>query len=213
MNTIAELRLVIRGILQEARRSTKKNRKPRIMRKNTTETNKGRYNPELDKHRQKLAQDLYRNMTGHQKGFTTKPISQLRQGEEIVWKKTFKNKMVLSVFTSVKVEPDPSQKSGKTFRFAPKNQGRLMFKIEYTIPSGYARKAGVTQRYFSYSSKSVYRAGTFAQIIARINGSIEGLEAFGNRIKNAAAYFSKAAQEDVEAALTSSAGVKMTKDE
>lgn len=221
MKDVRQLRLVIRDILEETRRS-KKGRKQRIMRKNTTEVNKARYNPALDKHRQMLAQDLYRNMTGHQKGFKTKKISQLREGEEIVWKKTFKNGMILSVFTSVRVEPDPSQKSGKTFRFAPKSQGRLIFRLEYTIPDRYAKVAGVPpdeQKYFSFSSQSVYRKGTFPQIIARINGSIEGLEAFGDRIQKAAAYFSKIAKgekdftiEKVQADMSADSGLTMTLD-
>lgn len=221
MKDVRNLRLVIRDILEEARRS-KKGRKQRRYVANTIQTNQGKYNPELDKHRQMLAQDLYKNMTKAQKGFRTKPISQLGRGEEIVWKKTFKNGMILSVFTSVKVEPDPSQKSGKTFRFAPKSQGRLVFRLEYTIPDRYASVAGVpedAQKYFSFSSQSVYRSGTFAQIIARINGSIEGLEAFGDRIQKAAAYFSKVAKgeegfslEKVQADMSADSGLTMTQD-
>ena len=157
-------------------------------------------------------------MTKAQKGFRTKPISQLGRGEEIVWKKTFKNGMILSIFTSVKTEPDQSQKSGKTFRFAPRAKGRVYFKIEYTIPQAYAKVAGVpsdAQMYYSFSSTPVNRVGTFAQIIARINGGIEGLEAFGDRIQKAAAYFSKVAKgdetiEDVEAALSDALPVSYT---
>ena len=209
MKTVNELRLVIRSILQEARRS-RKGRKQRRYVPNQIQTNQGKYNPRLDKHRQMLAQDLYKNMTQAQDGFRTKPIRQLSDGEEIVWKKTFRNGMILSIFTSVKTEPDPTQKSGKTFRFAPRAQGRVYFKIEYTIPQAYARVAGVppdAEMYYSFSSTPVNRVGTFAQIIARINGGIEGLEAFGDRIQKAAAYFSKVAKgdesiEDVEAALT-----------
>ena len=209
MKDIRELRMVIRGILQEARRS-RKGRKDRKWVPNTIQTNQGKYNPALDKHRQMLAQDLYKNMTKAQQGFRTKPIRQLSSGEEIVWKKTFKNGMILSVFTSVKTEADPTQKSGKTFRFAPRAKGRVYFKIEYTIPERYAAVAGVpedAEMYYSFSSTPVNRVGTFAQIIARINAGIEGLEAFGERIQKAAAYFSKVARgdetiEDVEAALT-----------
>ena len=216
----SELRSLIRSILVEAR--YKKGRKDRKYVPNQIETNKGKYDGRNDKHRQLLAQDLYKNMTKAQQGFRTKPIRSLKEGEEIVWKKTFKNGMILSVFTSVKTEPDPTQKSGKTFRFAPRAKGRVYFKIEYTIPQAYARVAGVpsdAQMYYSFSSTPVNRVGTFAQIIARINGGIEGLEAFGERIKKAAAYFSKVAKgdetiEDVEAALSDALPGKqsMTKD-
>ena len=209
MKTMNELRIVVRSILQEARRS-RRGRKDRKYVANTIQTNQGKYNGRDDRHRQMLAQDLYKNMTQAQEGFRTKPISQLAEGEEIVWKKTFRNGMILHIFTSVKTEPDPTQRSGKTFRFAPRAKGRVYFKIEYTIPERYASVAGVpadAQRYFSFSSTPVNRVGTFAQIIARINAGIEGLEAFGDRIQKAAAYFSKVAKgdeliEDVEAALT-----------
>ena len=202
------VRQLVRDILVEAR--YKKGRKDRKYVPNQIETNKGKYDGRNDRHRQMLAQDLYKNMTKAQQGFRTKPIRSLKEGEEIVWKKTFKNGMILSIFTSVKTEPDPSQKSGKTFRFAPRAKGRVYFKIEYTIPPAYAKVAGVpsdAQMYYSFSSTPVNRVGTFAQIIARINGGIEGLEAFGERIKKAAAYFSKVAKgdetiEDVEAALS-----------
>ena len=90
MKTLQELRLVIRDILEEARRS-KKGRKQRRYVANTIQTNKGKYDGRNDKHRQMLAQDLYKNMTKAQQGFRTKPIRQLGAGEEIVWKKTFKN--------------------------------------------------------------------------------------------------------------------------
>ena len=203
-----QLRSLIRDLLSEAR--YKKGRKDRKYVPNQIETNKGKYDGRNDRHRQMLAQDLYKNMTKAQQGFRTKPIRSLKEGEEIVWKKTFKNGMILSIFTSVKTEPDPTQKSGKTFRFAPRAKGRVYFKIEYTIPPAYAKVAGVpsdAQMYYSFSSTPVNRVGTFAQIIARINGGIEGLEAFGERIKKAAAYFSKVAKgdetiEDVEAALS-----------
>ena len=203
-----KLRSLIRDLIFEAR--YKKGRKDRKYVPNQIETNKGKYDGRNDRHRQMLAQDLYKNMTKAQQGFRTKSIRQLKEGEEIVWKKTFKNGMILSIFTSVKTEPDPSQKSGKTFRFAPRAKGRVYFKIEYSIPPAYAKVAGVpsdAQMYYSFSSTPVNRVGTFAQIIARINGGIEGLEAFGERIKKAAAYFSKVAKgdetiEDVEAALT-----------
>lgn len=209
MERVDELRRVIRNILLETRR-TRKGRKDRKWVPNQIQTNQGKYNGRDDKHRQLLAQDLYKNMTQAQQGFMTKPIRQLAEGEEIVWTKTFRNGMKLSVFTSVKTEPDPTQKSGKTFRFAPRAKGRVYFKIEYTIPGAYARVAGVpqdAQMYYSFSSTPVNRVGTFAQIIARINAGIEGLEAFGDRIQKAAAYFSKVAKgdeaiEDVEAALT-----------
>ena len=203
-----KLRAFIRELIKESR--YKRGRKDRKYVPNQIETNKGKYDGRNDRHRQLLAQDLYKNMTRAQQGFRTKPIRQLKEGEEIVWKKTFQNGMILSVFTSVKTEPDPSQKSGKTFRFAPRAKGRVYFKIEYTIPDRYASVAGVpndAQRYFSFSSTPVNRVGTFAQIIARINGGVEGLEAFGDRIQKAAAYFSKVAKgdesiADVEAALT-----------
>ena len=203
-----KLRSLIRDLIFEAR--YKKGRKDRKYVPNQIETNKGKYDGRNDRHRQMLAQDLYKNMTKAQQGFRTKSIRQLKEGEEIVWKKTFKNGMILSIFTSVKTESDPSQKSGKTFRFAPRAKGRVYFKIEYSIPPAYAKVAGVpsdAQMYYSFSSTPVNRVGTFAQIIARINGGIEGLEAFGERIKKAAAYFSKVAKgdetiEDVEAALT-----------
>jgi len=206
--TEIHLRSLIRNLISEAR--YKKGRKDRKYVPNEIETNKGKYDGRNDRHRQLLAQDLYKNMTKAQQGFRTKPIRQLKEGEEIVWKKTFKNGMILSIFTSVKTEPDPSQRSGKTFRFAPRAKGRVYFKIEYTIPKAYAKVAGVplnSQMYYSFSSTPVNRVGTFAQIIARINGGIEGLEAFGERIKKAAAYFSKVAKgdetiEDVEAALS-----------
>lgn len=209
MKTINELRLVVRSILQEARRS-RRGRKDRKWVPNQIQTNQGKYDGRNDKHRQMLAQDLYKNMTQAQQGFRTKPIRQLAEGEEIVWKKTFQNGMILHIFTSVKTEPDPTQRSGKTFRFAPRAKGRVYFKIEYTIPDRYASVAGVpadAQKYFSFSSTPVNRVGTFAQIIARINAGVEGLEAFGDRIQKAAAYFSKVAKgdeaiEDVEAALT-----------
>ena len=209
MKTVNELRLVIRSILQGARR-TRKGRKDRKWVPNQIQTNQGKYDGRNDKHRQMLAQDLYKNMTQAQQGFRTKSIRQLSEGEEIVWKKTFQNGMILHIFTSVKTEADPSQRSGKTFRFAPRAKGRVYFKIEYTIPDRYASVAGVpadAQKYFSFSSTPVNRVGTFAQIIARINAGIEGLEAFGDRIQKAAAYFSKVAKgdeaiEDVEAALT-----------
>ena len=221
MKTIDELRLVIRSILQEARRS-RKGRKDRKWVPNQIQTNQGKYDGRNDKHRQMLAQDLYKNMTKAQQGFRTKPISRLAEGEEIVWKKTFKNGMILHIFTSVKTEPDPTQKSGKTFRFAPRAKGRVYFKIEYTIPDRYAKVAGVpadAEHYYSFSSTPVNRVGTFAQIIARINAGIEGLEAFGERIQKAAAYFSAVAKGDediaeVEAALTDAlpGKQKMTKD-
>ena len=221
MNDVRTLRLMIRRILQEARRS-RKGRKQRKYVPNQIQTNQGKYDGRNDKHRQMLAQDLYKNMTQAQQGFRTKPIRQLGQGEEIVWKKTFQNGMILQIFTSVKTEADPTQKSGKTFRFAPRAKGRVYFKIEYTIPDRYAAVAGVpadAQRYFSFSSTPVNRVGTFAQIIARINAGIEGLEAFGERIQKAAAYFSKVAKgdeaiEDVEAALSDALPGKqtMTKD-
>tara|TARA_B100001057_G_scaffold465902_1_gene522479 strand:- start:437 stop:1099 length:663 start_codon:yes stop_codon:yes gene_type:complete len=206
--TESQLRSLVRSLISEAR--YKKGRKDRKYVPNQIETNKGKYDGRNDRHRQMLAQDLYKNMTKAQQGFRTKPIRSLKEGEEIVWKKTFKNGMILSIFTSVKTEPDPSQKSGKTFRFAPRAKGRVYFKIEYTIPQAYAKVAGVpsdAQMYYSFSSTPVNRVGTFAQIIARINGGIEGLEAFGERIKKAAAYFSKVAKgdetiEDVEAALS-----------
>lgn len=205
---INSLRSVIREIILEA--GYKRRRKDRKWVPNQIQTNTGKYDPTNDRHRQMLAQDLYKNMTKAQQGFRTKPIRQLSDGEEIVWKKTFQNGMILSVYTSVKTEPDPSQKSGKTFRFAPRAKGRVYFKIEYTIPGAYARVAGVpsgAQIYYSFSSTPVNRVGTFAQIIARINAGVEGLEAFGDRIQKAAAYFSKVAKgdetiEDVEAALT-----------
>jgi hypothetical protein len=208
MRTVQELRLVVRSILQEAR--WRKGRKERQFVPNEIETNRGKYDGTNDKHRQMLAQDLYKNMTRQQQGFTTKPISQLAEGEEIVWTKTFPNGMILNVYTSVKTEPDPTQRSGKTFRFAPRAQGRVYYKIEYTIPDRYAQIAGVppdAEHYYSFSSTPVNRVGTFAQIIARINAGIEGLEAFGDRIQKAAAYFSKVAKgdesiEDVEAALS-----------
>ena len=221
MNDVQRLRLMIRNILQEARRS-RKGRKQRRYVANTIQTNQGKYDGRNDKHRQMLAQDLYKNMTKAQQGFRTKPIRQLADGEEIVWKKTFKNGMILHIFTSVKTEPDPTQKSGKTFRFAPRAKGRVYFKIEYTIPKSYAKVAGVppdAEMYYSFSSTPVNRVGTFAQIIARINAGIEGLEAFGERIQKAAAYFSKVAKgdeliEDVEAALSDALPGKqtMTKD-
>ena len=209
MNDVQRLRLMVRRILQETRRS-RKGRKQRKYVPNQIQTNKGKYNGRDDKHRQMLAQDLYKNMTQAQQGFRTKPISRLGQGEEIVWKKVFDNGMILHIFTSVKTEPDPTQKSGKTFRFAPRAKGRVYFKIEYTIPERYAAVAGVpqgAQMHYSFSSTPVNRVGTFAQIIARINAGIEGLEAFGERIKKAAAYFSAIAKgdediADVEAALT-----------
>lgn len=209
MKTINELRLVIRNIIQEAQRP-RKGRKDRKWVPNQIQTNQGKYDGRNDKHRQLLAQDLYKNMTKAQEGFRTKSIRQLSDGEEIVWKKTFKNGMILHIFTSVKTEQDPTQKSGKTFRFAPRAKGRVYFKIEYKIPERYASVAGVptdAQKYFSFSSTPVNRVGTFAQIIARINAGIEGLEAFGDRIQKAAAYFSKVAKgdesiEDVEAALS-----------
>ena len=220
MKTINELRYTIRSILSEAR--WKKGRKDRKWVPNQIQTNQGQYDGRNDKHRQLLAQDLYKNMTQAQQGFSTKPIRQLSDGEEIVWTKTFDNGMILHVFTSVKTEPDPTQKSGKTFRFAPRAKGRVYFKIEYTIPGAYARVAGVpqdAQMYYSFSSTPVNRVGTFAQIIARINAGIEGLEAFGDRIQKAAAYFSKVAKgdesiEDVEAALTAALPGRqtMTKD-
>ena len=119
MKTMNELRIVVRSILQEARRS-RRGRKDRKYVANTIQTNQGKYNGRDDKHRQMLAQDLYKNMTQAQEGFRTKPISQLAEGEEIVWKKTFRNGMILHIFTSVKTEPDPTQRSGKTFRFAPR---------------------------------------------------------------------------------------------
>jgi len=205
---LAEVRYTIRNILSEAR--YKKNRKQRRYVANTIQTNQGKYDPRNDRHRQMLAQDLYKNMTKAQQGFSTKGIRYLKEGEEIVWKKTFPNGMKLNVYTSVKTEVDPTQKSGKTFRFAPRAKGRVYFQIEYTIPAAYARVAGVpqgSQMYYSFSSTPVNRVGTFAQIIARINAGIEGLEDFGDRIKKAAAYFSKVAKgdesiEDVEAALT-----------
>ena len=53
---------------------------------------------ENDKHRQMLAQDLYKNMTKAQQGFRTKSIRQLSEGEEIVWRKTFPNGMKLTLF-------------------------------------------------------------------------------------------------------------------
>ena len=209
MTEINRLRKVIRSLLVETRRS-RKGRKQRRYVPNQIQTNQGKYDGRNDKHRQMLAQDLYKNMTQAQQGFRTKPIRQLGDGEEIVWKKTFRNGMILHIFTSVKTEPDPTQRSGKTFRFAPRAKGRVYFKIEYTIPDRYASVAGVpadAQKYFSFSSTPVNRVGTFAQIIARINAGIEGLEAFGDRIQKAAAYFSKVAKgdeaiEDVEAALT-----------
>ena len=208
MRTVQELRLVVRSILQEAR--WKKGLKERQFVPNEIETNRGKYDGTNDKHRQMLAQDLYKNMTQQQQGFTTKPISQLREGEEIVWTKTFPNGMILNIYTSVKTEPDPTQRSGKTFRFAPRAQGRVYYKIEYTIPDRYAQIAGVppdAEHYYSFSSTPVNRVGTFAQIIARINAGIEGLEAFGDRIQKAAAYFSKVAKgeesiADVETALS-----------
>ena len=220
--SINSLRNIVRkAILQEARRS-RRGRKDRKWVANTIQTNQGKYDPSKDRHRQMLAQDLYKNMTKAQQGFRTKPIRQLSEGEEIVWKKTFQNGMILSVFTSVKTEPDPTQKSGKTFRFAPRAKGRVYFKIEYTIPDRYAAVAGVpedAEMYYSFSSTPVNRVGTFAQIIARINAGVEGLEAFGDRIKKAAAYFSKVAKgdetiEDVEAALSDALPGKqsMTKD-
>ena len=208
MKTLQELRFVVRSLLLEAR--GKQGRKERKWVPNQIQTNQGKYDGRNDRHRQMLAQDLYKNMTQAQQGFSTKPISQLSEGEEIVWKKTFQNGMILNVFTSVKTEPDPTQKSGKTFRFAPRAKGRVYFKIEYTIPDRYASVSGVpadAQKYFSFSSTPVNRVGTFAQIIARINAGIEGLEAFGDRIQKAAAYFSKVAKGDediaeVEAALS-----------
>lgn len=208
MRTVQELRWVVRSILQEAR--WKRGRKDRKWVPNQIQTNTGKYDGTNDKHRQMLAQDLYKNMTQQQQGFRTKPISQLGEGEEIVWTKTFPNGMILNIYTSVKTEPDPTQRSGKTFRFAPRAQGRVYYKIEYTIPERYARIAGVpadAEHYYSFSSTPVNRVGTFAQIIARINAGIEGLEAFGDRIQKAAAYFSKVAKgdesiEDVEAALS-----------
>jgi len=221
MSATRNLRKMIRGILLEAR--YKKNRKQRRYVANTIQTNQGKYDPSKDRHRQMLAQDLYKNMTQAQQGFRTKSIRQLSEGEEIVWRKTFPNGMKLNVFTSVRTERDPSQKSGKTFRFAPRAKGRVYFQIEYTIPAAYARVAGVpqdAQMYYSFSSTPVNRVGTFAQIIARINGGIEGLEAFGDRIQKAAAYFSKVAKgdeaiEDVEAALSDALPGRqtMTKDQ
>lgn len=206
--TESQLRSLVRDLISEAR--WKKGRKDRVWKPNVIQTNQGKYDPRNDRHRQMLAQDLYKNMTQAQQGFSTKSIRYLKEGEEIVWKKTFPNGMKLSVFTSVKTESDPTQKSGKTFRFAPRAKGRVYFKIEYTIPGAYARVAGVpadAQMYYSFSSTPVNRVGTFAQIIARINAGIEGLEAFGDRIQKAAAYFSKVAKgdediADVEAALT-----------
>ena len=202
------IRRVVRDILEEAK--WKRGRKDRVWKPNTIQTNQGKYDPRNDRHRQMLAQDLYKNMTKAQQGFSTKSIRYLKEGEEIIWRKTFPNGMKLNVYTSVKTEADPTQKSGKTFRFAPRAKGRVYFQIEYTIPAAYARVAGVPQGaqiYYSFSSTPVNRVGTFAQIIARINAGIEGLEAFGDRIQKAAAYFSKVAKgdeaiEDVEAALT-----------
>ena len=179
--TEAQLRSFVRGLISEAR--YKKGRKQRKYVKNTIQTNQGKYNPALDRHRQMLAQDLYKNMTQAQQGFITLRLFQLKEGQEIVWRKTFPNGMKLSVYTSVRVEADPTQKSGKTFRFAPRAKGRVYFQIEYTIPQAYARVAGVppdAQMYYSFSSTPVNRVGTFAQIIARINAGIEGLEAFGD---------------------------------
>ena len=151
--TESQLRSLVRDLISEAR--WKKGRKDRVWKPNTIQTNQGKYDHRNDRHRQMLAQDLYKNMTKAQQGFSTKSIRYLKEGEEIVWRKTFPNGMKLSVFTSVKTEPDPSQKSGKTFRFAPRAKGRVYFKIEYTIPAAYARVAGVppdAQMYYSFSS-------------------------------------------------------------
>jgi hypothetical protein len=202
------IRQILLNTLAEAK--WKKGRKERKWVANTTETHEGKYDGRNDQHRQWLAQDLYKNMTRAQQGFTTKPIRELQEGEEIVWTKTFQNGMILHVYTSVKVEPDPTQRSGKTFRFAPRAQGRVYYKIEYTIPQRYAQVSGVpagAQLHYSFSSTPVNRVGTFAQIIARINAGIEGLEAFGERIWKPAAYFSKVAKgqeaiETVEAGLS-----------
>ena len=67
MKTINELRLVVRSILQEARRS-RKGRKDRKWVPNQIQTNQGKYDGRNDKHRQMLAQDLYKNMTQAQQG-------------------------------------------------------------------------------------------------------------------------------------------------
>lgn len=196
-------------ILKEAGSPIMKKRKQRVWSANTTETNDGRYDGTNPDHRQKLAQDLYRNMTQGQTGYRSLPISQLQDGQEIIWTKKFENGMLLEVFTSVKFEPDvvtlngqqygKPQKSGRTFRFAPRAHGRVYYRLSYQIPGGYARVAGVpqgAQTSFSFTSTPVNRTGTFAQIIARINAGLGGLEAFANRMWKPAAYFSRVAKGD-----------------
>ena len=203
-----ELRKFIRQeILQES--GIMDRNKERVWKPNETETNAGVYDGTNPDHRQKLAQDLYKNMREAQIGFTSPRLAELQNGQEIIWTKQFENGMVLQVFTSVKFEPDvvvqdgitygTPQKSGQTFRFAPRAQGRVYYKITYTIPSGYAKAAGIplgTPLTFSFSSTPVNRVGTYAQIIARINAGIGGLEAFANRMWKPAAYFSKVAKGD-----------------
>lgn len=213
-------KFVRQEILKEAGSPIMKRRKDRVWKANETETNTGRYDGTNPDHRQKLAQDLYRNMTQAQSGFTSPRISELRDGQQIVWKKRFENGMLLEVFTSVAFEPDVvtingqkygrPQKSGRTFRFAPRARGRVYYRISYTIPANYARVAGVpqgAQMKYTFSSTPVNRVGTYAQIIARINAGIGGLEAFANRIQKPAAYFSRVAKgaetiENVEGQLT-----------
>ena len=89
--TETQLRSLVRDLISEGR--YKKGRKDRKYVKNTIQTNQGKYDPRKDRHRQMLAQDLYRNMTQAQQGFSTKPIRYLREGEEIVRRKTFPNGM------------------------------------------------------------------------------------------------------------------------
>jgi hypothetical protein len=200
-------KFVRQEILKEAGKGMMRKRKNRVWKANETETNAGRYDGTNPDHRQKLAQDLYRNMTQAQEGFSSPRISQLTDGQEIIWKKRFENGMLLEVFTSVKFEPDvvmhngqkygKPQKSGRTFRFAPRAKGRVYYRLSYTIPGGYARVAGVpqgAQMTYSFTSTPVNRTGTFAQIIARINAGIGGLEQFAARIWKPAAFFSRVAK-------------------
>ena len=72
-----KLRSLIRDLIFEAR--YKKGRKDRKYVPNQIETNKGKYDGRNDRHRQMLAQDLYKNMTKAQQGFRTKSIRQLKE--------------------------------------------------------------------------------------------------------------------------------------
>ena len=162
------------------------------------------YNPQDKQSRREMARAIY-SLLKTSKGMSFSILPSSSFGDELVYTKTFGNGMKLEIMSSVLAITEPGDRYPH-YEMTPYGQGRIYYRLSYTIPQAYANKAGVSANSYTFESRPVNRRGTIAQIIARINSGVVALEKFADYVYNAPAYFAKVARgettiEEVETSM------------